>query len=216
MEVGTMFKKLLPSNLDFFDLFERHASLGLEAARIMHAVLQNLADPAKRRQLAQIEELEHQCDEVVHMEVDLLRKSFITPFEREEIRELMVALDDIVDFIEAAAHRIVLYEITSVPDNVVQLAGVLVRSQEKVQEMVKMLRNLKEAVNPHEVLKGLNSLENEADGLHRSGIASLFKGGFDPLTVIKLKELYEIIESATDSCEDVGYVVEGIVIEHKG
>jgi len=211
-----MFKKLLPSNLDFFDLFERHASLGLEAARIMHAVLQNLADPAMRRQLAQIEELEHQCDEVVHMEVDLLRKSFITPFEREEIRELMVALDDIVDFIEAAAHRIVLYEITSVPDNVVQLAGVLVRSQEKVQEMVKMLRNLKETVNPHEVLKGLNSLENEADGLHRSGIAALFKGGFDPLIVIKLKELYEIIESATDSCEDVGYVVEGIVIEHKG
>ncbi len=211
-----MFKKLLPSNLDFFDLFERHASLGLEAAKVMLSVLQNLADPAMRRQLSHIEELEHQCDEVVHMEVDLLRKSFITPFEREEIRELMVALDDIVDFIEAAAHRVVLYEIMSVPDEVVQLAGVLVRSQEKVLEMVKMLRNLKDEVDPHGVLKGLNSLENEADGLHRSGIAALFKGGFDPLTVIKLKELYEIVESATDSCEDVGYVVEGIVIEHKG
>ncbi|MBM4354848.1 MAG: DUF47 domain-containing protein [Deltaproteobacteria bacterium] len=211
-----MFKKLLPSNLDFFDLFERHAMLGLEAARTMHAVLQNLSDPSYRRQLAKIEELEHQCDEVVHIEVELLRKSFITPFEREEIRELMVALDDIVDFIEAAAHRVVLYEIMSVPDEVVQLAGVLVQAQEKVQEMVKMLRHLKETVNPHEVLKGLNSLENEADRLHRSGIAALFKGGFDPLTVIKLKELYEIIESATDSCEDVGYVVEGIVIEHKG
>lgn len=211
-----MFNKLLPSNLGFFDLFERHAMLGLEAARKMHEILQNLTDLSMRRQLSHIEELEHQCDEVVHMEVELLRRSFITPFEREEIRELMGTLDDIVDLIEAAAHRIVLYEIMEVPEPLVQLAGLLVKAQENVLAMVKMLRNLKETVDPHEVLKGLNSLENEADGLHRSGIAALFKGGFDALTVIKLKELYEIIESATDSCEDVGYVVEGIVIEHKG
>lgn len=207
-----MFKRFLPKNLDFFDLFERHAAKTQEAVKIMYKVLQDIKQ--HKSEIEGIEELEHQCDSVAHMTVDLLRRSFITPFEREEIRSLISAMDDIIDFLDAAAHRIILFEISEVPPEVVKLCDVLQKAQEHVVLIVTLLRKMKKNEELTNHCKEINRLENEGDKLHRAGIAALFHQQKDPLMVIKLKELYEMLEQAVDRCEDVANVVEGIIIEH--
>lgn len=213
-----MFSRLMPKNIDFFDLFDRHADTVLEAATTMKNILEDLRGNETGQSLERVSELEHECDAIAHMAVDLLRRSFITPFEREEIRELLSTMDDIVDYIEATAHRLVLYEIKEVPSQTCELCDVLVKTQEEVVQLVHLLRQTKAKKNLdfQQHCKEINRLENEGDRLHRSGIAALFRDGLDALTVIKLKEVYEMLESAIDSCEDVAQVIEGIIIEHVG
>ncbi|MBM4372201.1 MAG: DUF47 domain-containing protein [Deltaproteobacteria bacterium] len=211
-----MLKNLMPKTMGFFDLFERHAVLGLEAITTLSRVLEKVGDGPTRMELHRIEELEHQCDEIAHQAVGLLRSSFITPFDREEIRSLLASLDDVVDYVEAAAHRLELYEIMEVPAELVELSRVQIRAQEVVVELVRLLRNLDKAQNHDTLVKTLNDLENQGDRLHRGGIAALFRQKVDPHTLIKLKEVYEIMESSLDCAEDVGHVIEGIIIEHRG
>ncbi len=208
-----MFRAWLPRKDEFFALFDQHTTTALLAGLAIRDALMNLHDNAEA--IARVERAEHACDQITHDTVDLLRSSFITPFDREEIRKLISRLDDIVDYIESAAHRLTLFRILEVPPEVVELSSVLIRTQEQVVEMVKMLRTMKKNQEMHDHVKEINRLENEGDKLHRKGIAALFENGGDPLTVMKLKDLYEILETAIDCCEDVAQVVEGIIIEHE-
>ena len=183
-----------------------------EAIATLHEALKDIASaPAKT---SQVKELENQCDTLVHMTVDLLRKTFITPFDREEIRTLISTLDDIVDYTEAAAHRLVLFEVKEIPPEMLQLCGVLARAQAQVKLVVAQLRVMKKGERLSTICKEINRLENEGDQLQRAGISALFKNETDAITVIKLKEMYEVMENAIDTCEDVANVVEGIIIEH--
>jgi predicted phosphate transport protein (TIGR00153 family) len=208
-----MFGRFLPKETSFFDFFEQHAMLTVEGAQEFLSMVSTGANiEAKAKRIADIE---HETDVITHRCVEALHKTFITPIDRDQIHRLITKMDDIMDFVEAAAERIALYEIVTMTAEVRDLADVLVRASEKVEQAARGLRNLK---NPQAILKvcvDVNRLENEGDQILRRAVAKLFKeSAGDPINVIKWKEIYENLESATDRCEDVANIIEGVVLEH--
>jgi predicted phosphate transport protein (TIGR00153 family) len=207
-----MFGKLLPRETSFFDFFAQHARLTAEGIREFQLMVSPgapLIAKAKR-----IKEIEHETDVVTHRCVAALHQTFITPFERDHIYNLITRMDDIMDNIEATAERMVLYEITEMRPEVVQMAEVLVRCAAAVEKAVLCLRTMTDAAPLLQTCVDINQLENEADALLRSALARIFKEEKDCLMVIKWKEIFEYLESATDRCEDVAQIIEGVVLEH--
>jgi len=207
-----MFGKLLPRETSFFDFFEKHAALTVEGAKEFQALVTtevNITAKAKR-----IKEIEHETDVITHHCVEALHKTFITPIERGDIHSLITKMDDIMDYVEAASERIALYEIKSMTPEVKELADVLVRASVEVQTALSGLRDMKNATAVMQKCIDINRLENEADGILRLAVARLFKEEKDPITVIKWKEIYELLETATDRCEDVANIIEGVILEH--
>jgi uncharacterized protein len=169
----------------------------------------NLESRAER-----VKQIEHECDEITHAVVEGLHKTFITPIDRNDIYTLITKMDDIMDFVEAAADRLALYDIPTMTKEVGDLARCLVQSAEHVLGAVSSIRDLGK---PNGILQHcieINRLENVADGLLRSALARLFREEKDPIAVIKWKEIYETLESATDRCEDVANIIEGVVLEN--
>ena len=207
-----MFGKFLPRETSFFDFFEQHARLTEEGIREFAALAApgaNIIFKAKR-----IKEIEHETDVVTHRCVEALHKTFITPIERDDIYRLITRMDDIMDNVEATAERIVLYDLTVMRPEVSQMADVLIRCAEQVRKAVSGLRSMKNAQPILQTCVEINQLENEADALLRAALARIFREEKDPLTVIKWKEVFEYLESASDRCEDVAQIVEGVVLEH--
>jgi len=207
-----MFGRLLPKETSFFDFFDQHAALTEEGCKEFLALVRSPAniDSKARR----IKEIEHETDVITHRCVEALHRTFITPIERDDIYRLITKMDDIMDFVEAASERISLYELREMTEDVVDLADVLVRASADVRIACSLLRNLKD---PQEILKkciDINRLENEGDAILRRGLARLFRGEPNAITVIKWKEVYENLESATDRCEDVANIIEGTVLEN--
>jgi uncharacterized protein len=207
-----MFGRFLPKETSFFDLFEEHATLTVEGIRELVSLVSTGANvEAKARRVADIE---HETDVITHRCVEALHKSFITPFDRDQIHRLITRMDDIMDFVEAAAERIALYELTTMTPEVRDLADVLLRASIVVEGATRGLRNFKD---PEDILKQcreVNRLENEADQILRRAVAKLFKEVTDPILVIKWKEIYENLENASDRCEDVANIIEGVVLEN--
>ena len=207
-----MLEKLMPKSDEFFDDFDAQCSVTVEGARMLHALLSDFRDVGARVQA--LKDIEHKGDEVTHTAFNRLHKQFITPFDRAQIHTLLGRIDDVLDLTNAAAARIHYYEIqTSLPD-ATELARLLVISAEKVQEVVAALRLIKK---PEQILAGckeIKRLETQADEALRAGLGRLFKSGADPLTIIKWKEIYDLIETATDKCQGVANVIEGVVLEH--
>jgi uncharacterized protein len=207
-----MFGRLLPKETSFFDFFEEHAQLtvtGTEEFVSMVSAANNIDAQAKR-----IKEIEHETDVITHRCVEALHKVFITPLERDDIYRLITRMDDIMDFVEAAAERIALYEITRMPPDIVDLAKTLWEATKAVEEALRGLRDLK---HPKVILAkcvDINRIENEADAILRLALARMFKEMRDPIEIIKWKEIYENVESATDRCEDVANIIEGVVLEN--
>jgi len=207
-----MFGRLLPKETSFFEFFERHAALTVEGAKEFLSLVStgaNIGAKAKR-----IKEIEHETDVITHHCVEALHKTFITPIERDDIYRLITKMDDIMDFVEAASERIALYEIKDMTPEVKDLADVLVRAAEEVAHACSLLRNMKNAEAIIKDCIDINRLENEADAILRNAVARLFKEEKDPITIIKWKEVYEHLENATDRCEDVANIIEGVVLEH--
>jgi uncharacterized protein len=207
-----MFGRFLPKETSFFDFFEQHAILTVEGCQEMIALLEPGAKIAARAR--RISDIEHETDVITHRCVETLHKTFITPIDRDSIHRLITRMDDIMDFVEAASERIALYEITVMTDDVRDMASILHQAAVKVEAATKGMRNLKD---PQTILKhciDINRLENEADAVLRRAVAKLFKEEKDPITVIKWKEVYENLENATDRCEDVANIIEGVVLEH--
>jgi len=207
-----VFGRFLPRDTSFFDLFEQHAALTVEGAKEFFAIAQtgaNIAAKARR-----IKEIEHEADVVTHRCVEALHKTFITPIERGDIYRLISRMDDIMDFVEAAAERLTLYEITTMSDEVRDLADVLVRSCEQIKNAMQGLRNMKNAEPILKACLDVNRLENDADAILRAAVARLFREEKNPIVIIKWKEIYENLENATDRCEDVANTIEGVVLEN--
>ena len=207
-----MFGRLLPRETSFFDFFDRHAIKTVEGAKEFLALASGKLDVelgAKR-----IKEIEHETDVITHHCVEALHKTFITPLERDDIHRLITRMDDIMDFVEAASERIALYEIRVMTPECQQMAEVLVRASEEVQRALKGLRDMRQADAIIKSCIDINRMENEADEILRSAVAKLFKEERDPIMVIKWKEIYENLENATDRCEDVANIIEGVVLEH--
>jgi uncharacterized protein len=207
-----MLRWLLPRDEDFFGLFERHAALTVEGAREMQRLVQGGQNI--RTQAARIKEIEHETDVITHACVERLHKTFITPFDRDDIHRLITRMDDVMDYIESAAFAVMLYELVEMTDPARELADVLVRSTESVAVAVSGLKNVKQSQAILDACIEVNRLENEGDEILRGALADLFREAKDPLLVLKWKEVYEALENATDRCEDVANVIEGVVLEH--
>src|SRR5215472_7919980 len=207
-----MLRWLLPRDEDFFGLFERHAALTVAGAKEMQRLVQG--DPNIRTRAARIKEIEHETDVITHTCVERLHRTFITPFDRDDIHRLITRMDDVMDYIDSAAIAVVLYELTEMTPPARELADVLVRSTESVAVAVSGLKNVKQSKAILDACIEVNRLENEGDEILRGALAELFRGAKDPLLVLKWKEVYEALENATDRCEDVANVIEGVVLEH--
>ncbi|HZH17959.1 MAG TPA: DUF47 family protein [Archangium sp.] len=207
-----MLEKLMPKSDEFFDDFDAQCAVTVEGARMLHALLSDFRDVATKVQA--LKDIEHKGDEVTHTAFNRLHKQFITPFDRGQIHTLLSRIDDVLDLANAAAARIHYYEIQSSLPDATELARLLVLSAEKVQEVVAALRLIKK---PEQILAGckeIKRLETQADEALRAGLGRLFKSGADTLTIIKWKEIYDLIETATDKCQGVANVIEGVVLEH--
>ena len=204
--------RLLPHDASFFAHFEHQGKKTVEGCR---AFLEMIEQPGNMETRAErVKQIEHECDEITHAVVEALHKTFITPIDRNDIYTLITKMDDIMDFVEAAADRLALYEIPAMTKEVGDLARCLVQSAEHVLGAVSSIRDLGK---PNGILQHcieINRLENVADGILRSALARLFREEKDPIAVIKWKEIYETLESATDRCEDVANIIEGVVLEN--
>ena len=207
-----MIRSFLPRETSFFDYFEQHAALTIQGTKeFLDLVLGkgNSAVKAKR-----IKEIEHEADVVTHRCVEALHKTFITPIERDDIHRLITRMDDVMDLVEAAADQIELYDLREMTPEAVSLAEVLVDAAEDLAGAVRGLRDMK---NSDEVLRlciNINRLENDGDTILRKAVARLFREEKNPLMIIKWKGIYENLEDATDRCEDVANIIEGVVLDH--
>jgi uncharacterized protein len=207
-----MFGRFLPRETSFFDFFEQHAALTIEGAKEFLSLVTTGTNIAAR--CRRISDIEHETDTITHRCVEALHKTFITPIDRDSIHRLITRMDDVMDFVEAAAERLDLYELTVMTGDVRDLADVLHRSAQQVEVAVRGLRSLRDPQATLKLCIDINRLENEADAILRRSVARLFKEEKDPIFVIKWKEVYENLESATDRCEDVANIIEGVILEH--
>jgi predicted phosphate transport protein (TIGR00153 family) len=207
-----MLGRLLPQRSEFFEFFSKHAALSVEGAKLLQSMLGDLARAEDYSQ--RIKSVEHDADTIAHQTLETLHKSFITPIERGDIHLMASRLDDILDYIEAASQRLWLYEIKDASAESKEMARVLVRSTEAVALAVGALSNLRDTPRIRAACVEINRLENECDTLLRLATARLFREERDPVMIIKWKEIYENMEDATDRCEDVANVIEGVVLEN--
>jgi predicted phosphate transport protein (TIGR00153 family) len=203
---------LMPREQKFFDLFEESARNIDEAARALKEMVDSWQFIDSR--VAEITEMEHRGDTITHQVVSLLHRTFVTPFDREDIALLAHTLDDIIDFIHAAADSMFIYKITSPTQRAKELADVIVLGAAEVEKAVAGLRKRSGFKQMLESCVELNRLENVADRIYRAAIGELFDNNTDIANVIKWREIYEHMESATDRCEDVANVLEGVALKH--
>jgi predicted phosphate transport protein (TIGR00153 family) len=208
----SLLQKLMPKTDTFFDYFEKQAAHSVEGVRLLKELFEDFTDV--QRKVQEIKDVEHRADDVTHRAFELLYTQFITPFDRSEIHRLLSAIDDVLDLTDAATERIGLYDIQTVMPEASELASVLLAQTRKMQEAVHGLRNIKESKKILDACKEINSLENQADSLLRRALADLFRSGADALTIIKWKEILDLIETATDRAEDVANVIENVVLEN--
>ena len=200
----------LPKEEQYFSFFAQMTSYISDAARVLVEMLSDKSgeygEHAKR-----IKAIEHSCDDLAHSISTKLNKSFITPFDREDIYMLASALDDIVDLIDDAARALVMYDVHETTPHARQFADVIQSMAIQLHEIVSMLSR-PVGINPR--LVEVHALENKGDDIYHTAIAELFHNATDPLYVIKWKEIYEKLEAAVDRCENVANIIEGVIIKH--
>jgi len=203
--------KFFPREFNFFDLFERQVDYTVEAASYFkEQISKGIMDEPS---LEKIRTLEHQGDDAAHAIIEQLNKTFITPFDREDIYALTTELDDVIDMINTIASRLVIYKLSGVNKNLVGFASMIDESVRAVAQAVKGLRNLKNTKVISDSCVEINRLENVGDSMRDTVLAELFETGKDPIAVIKWKEIYEDAETVLDICEDVAHVVESILVK---
>lgn len=202
--------RLLPREDRYFSFFEQMSSHIYDAATLLAEML---GAPKKGfdSYVQDLKKIEHSCDELTHTVATTLNKSFITPFDREDIYMLSSALDDVVDLIDEAGRAMVMYDVREPTSHARRFAEVLQRMSVQLHETVKRLAR-PDGIN--ERLVELHRLENEGDDIYHTAIAELFRNERDPLTVLKWKEIYEKLESAIDRCENVANIIESVIIKH--
>jgi predicted phosphate transport protein (TIGR00153 family) len=200
---------LIPKEVRFFDYFEQQSQHIIRAGALLHEMVHHFADA--RAKAHAIKEVEHLGDHTTHEIIKKLNTTFITPIDREDIHDLASRLDDVLDYIEAAAERLVVYRIKEPTSACRAMAEVIVHTTHAMDRTIKCLRHMDPGFHEHTV--EVNRLENTADVLLRDSLAAMFEESSDPIEVIKWKEIYETMEIVTDRCEDVANVIEGIILK---
>ncbi len=207
-----MFGRLMPSEGKFFELFEQHAELCVKGAAEMVKLMTSFDDLEIR--VHAIESIEKQADKVTHDTIELLHKTFITPIDRDDIHQLITRMDDILDLLEDAAQTISLYDLKATTAEARRLAELSLACAEKVLAAVRLLHNMDNARAILAICAEIDRLESDADHVMRAAMSKLFRDEPDVRTLIKLKAIYEILETVTDRCEDVANIIEGILVEN--
>ena len=206
-----MMFRFLPKEFNFFDLFEQQAKYAVDAADCFkELVSKNVLDEAS---LLKMHNIEHQGDDVAHTILDSLNKTFITPFDREDIHSLAKELDDIIDMLYTIVNRMKVYKVEGANKNLIEFASVIGESVRAVSRAVKGLRNAKKSRDVSDACVEVNRLENLGDTMRDDVLAELFETAKDPILVIKLKEIYQDSETVLDICEDVAHVVQSILVK---
>lgn len=204
--------RLFPKNHDFFGYFERSAENVVNGTRILCRMI---ANKDERLELSvKLSDCEHIGDRITREVIDLLHRTFLTPFDRSDIHTLIVRMDDILDLVDYVGKRLTKYNLTKVPSDLGSLAEIVYKSSVEISRAVVELRDLK---NCQKILKHCveaNRLENEADTIMDAAIEGVFRDGWDPYQVIKIKELLENIETAADKCKEVANIIEGIILRN--
>ena len=207
-----MFGRLMPTEGKFFDYFIQHGELCVKGSKEMVALMTNFDDLENR--VHAIESVEKHADKVTYAALDLLHKSFITPIDRDDIHQLITRMDDILDLMEDAAQTISLYDIKAITPEAKRLAELCQACCEKVLAAVSLLHNMDNTREILAICSEIDKLESDADHVMRAAMSKLFREEPDVRNLIKLKAIYEILESVTDRCEDVANIVEGIIVEN--
>jgi len=210
-----MFGRLMPREGKFFDLFNRHAERIVAGSRELAGLMSEFADVGSRRaRIDAIDAAEKDADKITHEAVILLHKTFITPFDRDDIHKLITHMDDILDLIQDVAESAILYDVQRISPEAQQLADLNAMCAERVQAAVRMLDNMENAEAILKVCLEIDRLESDADRVMRSAMSKLFRDETDVRQLIKLKAIYELLESVSDKCEDVANIIEGVVLEN--
>lgn len=213
-----LFRKLLPREGNFFEMFNQHAERIVEAAHAFAKLVANYADQDLRDRYArEVDSAERAADKVTQEVNRAIHSTFITPIDREQIHTLINTMDDVADLIQDSAETMSLYDVRHMTEEILRLTDLSVRCCERVKEAVGLLSKLSDhntAVAALKTCEEIDKLESDADRVMRSAMSKLFREEPDVREVIKLKAIYELLETITDKCEDVANVVEGIVLEN--
>ncbi len=213
-----LFSKLLPREGNFFELFEQHGLRITEGARAFLRLVENYADPAAReRHAEEVGTAERQADRITADVHRLLHKTFVTPIDREQIFSLINAMDDVLDLLQDASETLQLYDVQSLNEDVLRLSDLSAKCCERVQHAISLLSRISRpevAEAAIKTCKEIDHLESDADRVMRSAMSRLFREETDVRELIKLKTVYEQLESITDRCEDVANLIEGVVLEN--
>jgi hypothetical protein len=211
-----MFSKLMPQEVKFFDYFNAHAELVVQGGRALAVLVDDLVNGkggvAAHAKI--IDDIESRADKITHDTIAALHTTFNTPLDRDEIHQLITRMDDILDLTQDVAQSIHLYDVQKLTQEACHLADLCVSCCERVKSAVGLLNNMDNGPAILKTCEEIDRLESDADRAMRTGMAKLFREEQNPLQLIKMKELYELLESITDRCEDVANIIEGIVLEN--
>jgi len=200
--------RLIPRETKFFDMFTEMARNLIEGARLMKSLLENYTDVPT--QVARLKDIEHRGDDMTHSLLTKLNQTFITPFDREDIHRLASSIDDVLDLLNAAGDRMIVYKIQAVPPETAKLAALILQQSEEIERAVGGLEKQQHVL---EHCVEINRIENEADRITREAVGHLFDTEKDPIQLIKIKELFEVLELATDKAEDAANVLEAVILK---
>lgn len=214
MKLDFLIRKLLPHDDKFYRMFEDASRNMVKAAEALKDL--SFAKSLEEREavVGRIRDFEHEGDAVTHKIFSELNSTFVTPLDREDIHLLASAIDDIVDHIDGSATRFTLYKIKDCPQNMIHLIDVLYLSIAELSKAISLIRDMHQFEELQKLFKKVNEYENQADSIFEEAIADLFENEKDPINLIKLKEVYVGLETATDKCEDAANVLEGLLIKH--
>jgi len=213
-----LFAKLLPKEGNFFEMFNQHAERIVEAARAFSSLVNHYSDAHLRDKYnREVDNAEHAADRITQEVNRLIHTTFITPIDREQIHALINLMDDVADLIQDTAETMALYDVKHMTEEIHRLTDLSVRCCERLQDVVKLLARIGEAAVAESALKTceeIDRLESDADRVMRSAMSKLFRDEPDVREIIKLKAIYQLLETITDKCEDVANQIEGIVLEN--
>ena len=213
-----LFAKLLPREGNFFELFNQHAARIVEAAHAFSNMVTHYNDVQKREGFNRdVDNAERAADRITQEVNRMLHKTIITPIDREQIHSLINTMDDVADLIQDSAETMALYDVRHMTDEIVRLTDLSVKCCERLKDAVALIDKLSDAATAEAALKTceeIDQLESDADRVMRSAMSKLFREEPDVREVIKLKAIYELLETITDKCEDVANLIEGIVLEN--
>ena len=203
--------RLIPQRREFFDYFSRASSNAVDVARLGKELFERFPQDGAEL-IGRIKEHEHTGDDLTHEVVTLINKTFVTPFDRDDIYRLAGAIDDVCDYVDETADNLGSWGVNEVPAEAREMADVILRATILLDEAVQRLEGFKDS---RDQLIELRSLEDEGDRLYRNGVGALFRSGADPLMVIRWKDIYEGLEEAIDACENAADVLEAIVVKNR-